>query len=129
MPRGARTDDVTADVARHLSSQLTEMERLIDKMVSADFVRHVTSDLNRPLDQQLAAEEVRTRLSRSSSGRVLAVFCDTAGPRGRGCSIVYTESYVPRLVRCFLKVVLLVYIHVLVGVHFYIGAASLFSFN
>ncbi|XP_043210822.1 vacuolar protein sorting-associated protein 54-like [Amphibalanus amphitrite] len=42
---------------KHLSSQLTEMERLIDKMVSADFVRHVTSDLNRPLDQQLAAEE------------------------------------------------------------------------
>ena len=43
---------------RHLSSQLTEMERVIDKMVSADFVRHVTSDLNRPLDQQLSAEEV-----------------------------------------------------------------------
>ena len=35
------------------------MERVIDKMVSADFVRHVTSDLNRPLDQELSAEEVR----------------------------------------------------------------------
>ena len=37
------------------------MERLLDKMVSADFVRHVTPDLNRPLDQQLSAEEVRMR--------------------------------------------------------------------
>ena len=40
------------------------MERVIDKMVSADFVRHVTSDLNRPLDQQLSAEEVSVRLTR-----------------------------------------------------------------
>ncbi|XP_037078466.1 vacuolar protein sorting-associated protein 54-like [Pollicipes pollicipes] len=56
---------------KHLSSQLTEMERVIDKMVSADFVRHVTSDLNRPLDQQQPAEEVvgeRIRVSRHVPG-------------------------------------------------------------
>lgn len=34
---------------RHLSSQLTEMERLIDKMLSAEFERYATADLNRPI--------------------------------------------------------------------------------
>ncbi|XP_012253951.2 vacuolar protein sorting-associated protein 54 isoform X2 [Athalia rosae] len=34
---------------RHLSSQLTEMERLIDKMLSTEFERYATADLNRPL--------------------------------------------------------------------------------
>ncbi|XP_021700653.1 vacuolar protein sorting-associated protein 54 [Aedes aegypti] len=33
---------------RHLPSQLTEMERLIDKMLTTDFERYSTSDLNRP---------------------------------------------------------------------------------
>ncbi|CAB3381290.1 Hypothetical predicted protein [Cloeon dipterum] len=36
---------------RHLSSQLSEMQRLIDKILSAEFERYVTADLNRPLDQ------------------------------------------------------------------------------
>ncbi|XP_059476714.1 vacuolar protein sorting-associated protein 54 [Neocloeon triangulifer] len=35
---------------RHLSSQLSEMQRLIDKILSAEFERYVTADLNRPLD-------------------------------------------------------------------------------
>ncbi|PNF33403.1 Vacuolar protein sorting-associated protein 54 [Cryptotermes secundus] len=35
---------------RHLSSQLLEMERLIDKMLSTEFERYATADLNRPLD-------------------------------------------------------------------------------
>ncbi|XP_033322468.2 VPS54 subunit of GARP complex scat [Megalopta genalis] len=34
---------------RHLSSQLTEMERLVDKMLSTEFQRYATADLNRPL--------------------------------------------------------------------------------
>ncbi|XP_063982746.1 vacuolar protein sorting-associated protein 54 isoform X1 [Diachasmimorpha longicaudata] len=34
---------------RHLSSQLTEMERLVDKMLSTEFERYSTADLNRPL--------------------------------------------------------------------------------
>lgn len=34
---------------RHLSSQLTEMENLIDKMLTTDFERYATADLNRPL--------------------------------------------------------------------------------
>ncbi|XP_046587056.1 vacuolar protein sorting-associated protein 54 isoform X1 [Neodiprion lecontei] len=34
---------------RHFSSQLTEMERLIDKMLSTEFERYATADLNRPL--------------------------------------------------------------------------------
>ncbi|KAJ9582809.1 hypothetical protein L9F63_022850, partial [Diploptera punctata] len=40
---------------RHLSSQLLEMERLIDKMLSTEFERYATADLNRPLveDQQV----------------------------------------------------------------------------
>lgn len=34
---------------RHLSSQLVEMEKLIDKMLSTEFERFATADLNRPL--------------------------------------------------------------------------------
>jgi len=34
---------------RHLSSQLLEMERLIDKMMSTEFERYAVADLNRPL--------------------------------------------------------------------------------
>nr|XP_034181848.1 vacuolar protein sorting-associated protein 54 isoform X2 [Osmia lignaria] len=34
---------------RHLSSQLTEMEKLVDKMLSTEFQRYATADLNRPL--------------------------------------------------------------------------------
>lgn len=37
-------------LCRHLSSQLLEMERLIDKMLSTEFERYATADLNRPLD-------------------------------------------------------------------------------
>lgn len=42
-------------LCRHLSSQLLEMERLIDKMLSTEFERYATADLNRPLveDQQI----------------------------------------------------------------------------
>jgi len=42
-------------LCRHLSSQLLEMERLIDKMLSTEFERYATADLNRPLveDQQV----------------------------------------------------------------------------
>ncbi|KAK4307536.1 hypothetical protein Pmani_020683 [Petrolisthes manimaculis] len=35
---------------KHLSSELSEHEKLIDKMVSADFTKYITEDLNRPLD-------------------------------------------------------------------------------
>ncbi|KDR08332.1 Vacuolar protein sorting-associated protein 54, partial [Zootermopsis nevadensis] len=40
---------------RHLSSQLLEMQHLIDKMLSTEFERYATADLNRPLgeDQQV----------------------------------------------------------------------------
>lgn len=34
---------------RHLSSQLTEMEKLVDKMLTTEFQRYATADLNRPL--------------------------------------------------------------------------------
>ncbi|XP_071079341.1 vacuolar protein sorting-associated protein 54-like [Haliotis cracherodii] len=34
---------------RHLGSQLAEMEKLIDKMLLADFLKYVTSELNRPV--------------------------------------------------------------------------------
>nr|CAD7451911.1 unnamed protein product [Timema tahoe] len=37
---------------RHLGSQLLEMERLIDKMLSTEFERYATADLNRPLTQE-----------------------------------------------------------------------------
>lgn len=44
---------------RHLGSQLHEMGRLIDKMLSAEFERYATADLNRPLDgEQGVLEEV-----------------------------------------------------------------------
>ncbi|GCB68050.1 hypothetical protein scyTo_0008166, partial [Scyliorhinus torazame] len=43
---------------RHLGSQLCELERLIDKMMIADFSTYAHSDLNRPLeDDQLLEEE------------------------------------------------------------------------
>lgn len=43
---------------KHLSSELSEHEKLIDKMVSADFTKYITEDLNRPLeDTQLLLEE------------------------------------------------------------------------
>uniref|UniRef100_A0A8C5MF55 Vacuolar protein sorting-associated protein 54 n=1 Tax=Leptobrachium leishanense TaxID=445787 RepID=A0A8C5MF55_9ANUR len=35
---------------RHLGSQLCELEKLIDKMIVAEFTSYVRSDLNRPLD-------------------------------------------------------------------------------
>lgn len=37
---------------RHLSSQLTEMEKLVDKMLSTEFQRYATADLNRPLSDE-----------------------------------------------------------------------------
>nr|XP_027207943.1 vacuolar protein sorting-associated protein 54-like [Penaeus vannamei] len=44
---------------KHLSSELSEHEKLIDKMVSADFIKYITEDLNRPLeDTQPFLEEV-----------------------------------------------------------------------
>ncbi|XP_058446866.1 vacuolar protein sorting-associated protein 54 [Malaya genurostris] len=45
---------------RHLPSQLNEMERLIDKMLTADFERYSTADLNRPL--RTAAEHAPERV-------------------------------------------------------------------
>ncbi|XP_058819414.1 vacuolar protein sorting-associated protein 54 [Topomyia yanbarensis] len=44
---------------RHLPSQLNEMERLIDKMLTTDFERYSTADLNRPLR---AAHDVPERV-------------------------------------------------------------------
>ncbi|CAL1541636.1 unnamed protein product [Lymnaea stagnalis] len=45
---------------RHLGSQLAEMEKLIDKMLQADFSRCVTMELNRPVsDGVLLADEER----------------------------------------------------------------------
>ncbi|XP_076055991.1 VPS54 subunit of GARP complex scat [Oratosquilla oratoria] len=45
---------------KHLSSELGEHEKLIDKMVQADFIKYITEDLNRPLqDEQPLLEEDR----------------------------------------------------------------------
>ncbi|XP_053568049.1 vacuolar protein sorting-associated protein 54 isoform X2 [Bombina bombina] len=38
---------------RHLGSQLCELEKLIDKMIIAEFTSYVRSDLNRPLEDDL----------------------------------------------------------------------------
>ncbi|XP_066553149.1 vacuolar protein sorting-associated protein 54 [Amia ocellicauda] len=37
---------------RHLGSQLCELEKLIDKMMIADFITYARSDLNRPLEDE-----------------------------------------------------------------------------
>ncbi|XP_043498627.1 vacuolar protein sorting-associated protein 54 [Polistes fuscatus] len=37
---------------RHLSSQLTEMEKLVNKMLTTEFQKYATADLNRPLDEE-----------------------------------------------------------------------------
>lgn len=42
---------------RHLSPQLTEMKRLIHKMLSNEFSRFIVSDLNRPLKDQTVLPE------------------------------------------------------------------------
>nr|XP_054758347.1 vacuolar protein sorting-associated protein 54-like [Lytechinus pictus] len=42
---------------RHLSSQLIEMEKLIDKMLSEEFTRFTCQDLNRPLDDPVPTQE------------------------------------------------------------------------
>uniref|UniRef100_A0A4W3GHA1 Vacuolar protein sorting-associated protein 54 n=1 Tax=Callorhinchus milii TaxID=7868 RepID=A0A4W3GHA1_CALMI len=44
---------------RHLGSQLCELERLIDKMMIADFSTYARSDLNRPLEDNQVLEEER----------------------------------------------------------------------
>ncbi|XP_078261821.1 vacuolar protein sorting-associated protein 54 isoform X2 [Rhinoraja longicauda] len=44
---------------RHLGSQLCELERLIDKMMIADFSTYAHSDLNRPLEDDQMLEEER----------------------------------------------------------------------
>ncbi|XP_053958794.1 vacuolar protein sorting-associated protein 54 [Anastrepha ludens] len=42
---------------KHLPMQLTEMEKLIDKMLTTEFERYATSDLNRPLSDVLNETE------------------------------------------------------------------------
>ncbi|XP_051559403.1 vacuolar protein sorting-associated protein 54-like isoform X2 [Myxocyprinus asiaticus] len=42
---------------RHLGSQLCEMERLIDKMMVADFSTYAQSDLNRPFEEDIQVLE------------------------------------------------------------------------
>lgn len=42
---------------RHLSPQLTEMKRLIHKMLSNEFLRFIVSDLNRPLKDDMETPE------------------------------------------------------------------------
>ncbi|XP_038072831.1 vacuolar protein sorting-associated protein 54-like [Patiria miniata] len=42
---------------RHLGSQLVELEKLIDKMMTQDFARFTAADLNRPLDGQGHVDE------------------------------------------------------------------------
>ena len=44
---------------RHLGSQLAEMERLIDKMLQADFSKYTSLELHRPVtDKVLLTDEV-----------------------------------------------------------------------
>ena len=43
---------------RHLPSQLNEIERLIDKMLTADFERYTTADLNRPFTAAIGQEKI-----------------------------------------------------------------------
>lgn len=50
-------------VRRHLGSQLCEMERLIDKMMVADFSTYAQSDLNRPFEEDSQVLEKVRRLS------------------------------------------------------------------
>ncbi|XP_067260142.1 vacuolar protein sorting-associated protein 54 isoform X1 [Chanodichthys erythropterus] len=46
---------------RHLGSQLCEMERLIDKMMVADFSTYAQSDLNRPFEEDSQVMEKVTK--------------------------------------------------------------------
>ena len=44
---------------RHLGSQLSELEKLIEKMLQADYSKYVTSELNRPFtDLEVLMHEV-----------------------------------------------------------------------
>jgi len=49
------------DVTRHLSSQLMELERMIDHMMQEEFLHFCTHDLNRPItEHRTPADEVVT---------------------------------------------------------------------
>lgn len=46
---------------RNMSGELAEQVRIIEKMVSLDFTKYVTEDINRPLDDaRPLLEEVRS---------------------------------------------------------------------
>jgi vacuolar protein sorting-associated protein 54 len=50
-------------ICRHLGSQLCELEKLIDKMMIAEFSTYSHSDLNRPLEDDCQVlEEVCFKL-------------------------------------------------------------------
>ncbi|KAG7177534.1 Vacuolar protein sorting-associated protein 54-like 1 [Homarus americanus] len=65
---------------KHLSSELTEHEKLIDKMVSADFTKYITEDLNRPLEdtQPLLEEAVVEAVSKVEIDQEIASVADQA---------------------------------------------------
>jgi len=49
---------------RHLSSQLVELERMIDNMMQEEFLQFCTHDLNRPItEHRTAADEVASLCS------------------------------------------------------------------
>ena len=43
---------------RHLGSQLAELERVIEKMMEADFVEFATANLNRVAEDELGNEDL-----------------------------------------------------------------------
>lgn len=74
-------DILTTDLAglvcfRHLSHQLTEMEKFIDKMMSMEFRRALSAHLNRSLEMSTAKEQMLNR------ERFVAIVTDCSGNGG-----------------------------------------------
>ncbi|XP_055593083.1 vacuolar protein sorting-associated protein 54 [Uranotaenia lowii] len=71
---------------RHLPSQLNEMERLIDKMLTTDFERYSTADLNRPLAKENGFEAVEKVLEEDK------LICIISGLLRKG-SLDFIDTY------------------------------------
>ena len=68
--------NISLFLCRHLGSQLCELEKLIDKMMIAEFSTYSHSDLNRPLEDDCQIlEEVCPLNSRMKLISLLSVIC------------------------------------------------------
>ncbi|XP_043102225.1 vacuolar protein sorting-associated protein 54 isoform X2 [Puntigrus tetrazona] len=80
---------------RHLGSQLCEMERLIDKMMVADFSTYAQSDLSRPFEEDSQVlEKVTERPAASGKDRLQSLVFGLLRQRKLDFLDIYSEEMV-----------------------------------